>query len=81
MSKTEEMENRRMPIMRVHSAIDGFVAKVISGSIAEATFDASTCHPTRESFVVMTTTRSRSMGGATKLTGPDHESILEKVQL
>ncbi len=69
--EAEQMQDRGMPVVDVHSLGDSFVAMVISRAVTEATFHTPASHPHREAFVVVIASVARiGVGGTAKLASP-----------
>ena len=80
--EAQEVEDGGVPVVDVDLAFDGFVAVLVSGTVAEAAFDATTGHPGGVAFVVViATVAALGVRRAPKLTGPDDEGVLEEIAL
>ena len=67
-----------MEVIHFHLVLDGVVTPVIRGAIRHSTLDTTTGHPHREAIrVVITAIPALCHRRATKLTTPDHQSVLQ----
>ena len=56
--QAEQVQDRRVPVVDVHSACDRFVAVVVGRSVAQAAFHSASGHPHGVALVVVVAARA-----------------------
>jgi len=80
MIQSEEVKDRRMPVMDLDLSRDRFVAMLVGLPVGVAALHASSRHPHRVAFVIVISSIGIGrMRRPPKLSAPDHERVLEHV--
>ena len=53
MVQPEEMENRRVEIVKMHAPLDGLEAEVVGLAVGQARFHTAAGHPGAEAFLLV----------------------------
>ena len=76
MIQPEQVQDRGVPVVNVHTPLNRLVAVRIGGSVAETAFDSAAGHPGRVAFVVVVAAISAlAMRRTAKLTSPYNERV------
>src|SRR5262245_53864113 len=75
---SQQVQDRGMQIVNVHPVFDRIVAKLVGGTISDATLHAAACHPHAVPIRVMVTTVSLGNGCPTKLRSPQNQGVVQE---
>ena len=76
MVESEQVQDRRVPVVDVDFSLNGFVAVVVRFAVRESAFDTAAAHPRRVAFVVVVATRTvNRVRCSSKLPAPDDQRI------
>ncbi|MFT5108198.1 MAG: hypothetical protein ACI9UA_003841 [Pseudoalteromonas tetraodonis] len=78
MIDAEQVQDRRMQVVYANAILDGLISELVARAILHAAFDAAASHPHREDMrVVIPALAVLRIGGATELTAPHDEHLVE----
>ena len=82
MIETQKVKDRGMEVMHVNAICDCRAAELVGGSVAQTAFYTASCHPYRESVVIMIASfLAFGSWSSTKFTTPDDERTVEQSSL
>jgi len=80
--QAKQVQDRGVPVVDVALVLDGFVAVLVGGSVAEAAFDSAARHPGGVALVVVVSAvAALGCGGSAELSAPDDEGVFQHVSL